>query len=695
MRLLRFFSELKRRHVFRVAIAYAAAGFIVLQAADLVVPGLPLPVWTYGLVLVLVLLGFPVAVALAWAFDMTPSGMERTPALAQSPAPAAAGPGPAATVPLAAGAPVTVRADALATPKPPPRAPVRGSFPLKDFTIPRAAGAALDPPTPAPRPELDTGPPDPERVRRASLAHLRHELRTPINAIIGYSEMLIEDAEDAGERDFVADLGKVRAAGRQLLSLVDRILHPQRIEAPGADQDLEAFGGELRHELRTPITAVVGYAEMLIEGAREEGRDHLLPDLHRILDAARQLLGELDDIVRLSAAAAPRSADNGEMSRTAAMAQVVLAKLQPLSIVSAPDPDVGQASLLVVDDNPTNRDLLSRQLARQGFSVHTASHGREALERLGAEDFDLVLLDVMMPEIDGIEVLRRMKADPGLRDIPVIMISALDEIDSVVRCIQLGAADYLTKPFDPVLLQARIGASLEVRRLREDERRLAERLQDEREFSDWVLGGLVPAPLAERVREGTATPELFAEVTVLAVAIEDFKRLTSRKRGGGGVSHLAQLVSDFDRLARERELSPVPTSSDCYTVIAGAHPARPDHAEVIADLALAMSDAAAHMEQETGEAVRLQVGIHSGAVVAGVLPTERLVYGVWGEAVDTAGRLCARSGAGCIQVSPSTYARLQGRYRLASRGVVEVPGAGQMKTYLLQATAETVPPITD
>jgi adenylate cyclase len=82
-------------------------------------------------------------------------------------------------------------------------------------------------------------------------------------------------------------------------------------------------------------------------------------------------------------------------------------------------------------------------------------------------------------------------------------------------------------------------------------------------------------------------------------------------------------------------------------------------------------------------------------VVAGVLPTERLVYGVWGEAVDTAGRLCARSGAGCIQVSPSTYARLQGRYRLASRGVVEVPGAGQMKTYLLQATAETVPPITD
>jgi adenylate cyclase len=220
----------------------------------------------------------------------------------------------------------------------------------------------------------------------------------------------------------------------------------------------------LRHELRTPSTEVVGYAEMLIEGAREEGRDHLLPDLQRILDAARQLLGELDDMVRLSAPAAPNSAEGREMTRTTAMAQEVLAKLQPVSIVSAPDPDVGQASLLVVDDNPTNRDLLSRQVARQGFSVHTASHGREALERLGAEDFDLVLLDVMMPEIDGIEVLRRMKADPGLRDIPVIMISVLDEIDSVVRCIQLGPADYLTKPFDPVLLQARIGASLEVRR---------------------------------------------------------------------------------------------------------------------------------------------------------------------------------------------------------------------------------------
>jgi two-component system cell cycle response regulator len=129
----------------------------------------------------------------------------------------------------------------------------------------------------------------------------------------------------------------------------------------------------------------------------------------------------------------------------------------------------GPGSLLVVDDNAINRLMLSRHIERQGHTAAVAENGIQALEMLRSQPFDLVLLDIMMPEMDGYAVLETLKADPALRDIPVIMISALDELDSVVRCIELGAQDYLPKPFNPVLLRARIGACLERKRMRDQE----------------------------------------------------------------------------------------------------------------------------------------------------------------------------------------------------------------------------------
>ena len=120
-----------------------------------------------------------------------------------------------------------------------------------------------------------------------------------------------------------------------------------------------------------------------------------------------------------------------------------------------------QFSLLVVDDNEMNRDLLRRRLSRQGFRVTLAVDGRQALEMMKAEEFSLVLLDIMMPEMNGYQVLELLKADSALRHIPVIMTSALDELDGIERCIEMGAEDYVTKPVNPVLLKARITACLE------------------------------------------------------------------------------------------------------------------------------------------------------------------------------------------------------------------------------------------
>ncbi len=157
------------------------------------------------------------------------------------------------------------------------------------------------------------------------------------------------------------------------------------------------------------------------------------------------------------------------------------------------------AALLVVDDNEDNRDLLSRRLARFGYSnVATAVNGREALLQLRAKPFDLVLLDIMMPEMNGYEVLGHLKADNKLHDLPVIMISALDEIASVIKCIELGAVDYLPKPFNPTLLRARVGASLEKKRLRDEIRSSLQRLERELEAARTLQLGMLPSVFPAR-----------------------------------------------------------------------------------------------------------------------------------------------------------------------------------------------------
>ena len=224
----------------------------------------------------------------------------------------------------------------------------------------------------------------------------------------------------------------------------------------------------LRHELRTPLNHIIGYSELLLEEARDSQLEPFTGDLQKIHTAAKTLLGMLNALLDSPTltAASPSPAP------------------QPAGALSwLPDEDVNTEAvtadreatallpghLLVVDDNETNRDMLSRRLRHQGYRVSMAEDGRRALQAVREQPVDLVLLDVLMPEMDGYETLKQLKADASLRDIPVIMISALDEIQSVVRCIEHGAEDYLPKPFNPVLLRARIGACLEKKRLRDQE----------------------------------------------------------------------------------------------------------------------------------------------------------------------------------------------------------------------------------
>ena len=221
---------------------------------------------------------------------------------------------------------------------------------------------------------------------------------------------------------------------------------------------------QVLHELRGPLNQIIGYSEILAEDAYAEQRSGAVTDLARIADAGRRVLALLDEHFTTTEELGIRIAARRERP---ARAPHIAAHVPVLP---------GQ--LLIVDDDAANRDVLSRRLQRQGHAVTTASCGREALDLMSATAYDAVLLDIMMPDMDGYEVLRHIKSDERLQHIPVIMISALSEVQSVVRCIDAGAEDYLAKPFDPVLLRARIGASLEKKRARDREAALYAQLQE-------------------------------------------------------------------------------------------------------------------------------------------------------------------------------------------------------------------------
>jgi DNA-binding response OmpR family regulator len=226
---------------------------------------------------------------------------------------------------------------------------------------------------------------------------------------------------------------------------------------------------ETRHRLRTPLNHIIGYSEMLLEEADENHLESFAADLRKIHAAGKQLLAEINELFDSA------HAQDGARTKTAQAGAAGGVFRENESTVIPVESNRGLPGLdhsgriLVVDDDASNRDLLARRLEHEGYTVRTAVHGEDALARLVTESADLILLDVMMPGMSGYEVLEALKRENVWRDIPVIMISALDELQSVVRCIEHGAEDYLPKPFDPVLLRARIGACLEKKRLRDQE----------------------------------------------------------------------------------------------------------------------------------------------------------------------------------------------------------------------------------
>ncbi|HSJ08373.1 MAG TPA: adenylate/guanylate cyclase domain-containing protein, partial [Longimicrobiales bacterium] len=287
------------------------------------------------------------------------------------------------------------------------------------------------------------------------------------------------------------------------------------------------------------------------------------------------------------------------------------------------------------------------------------------------------LLDVLMPRMDGIETLGRIRADERLADVPVLMLSSLDEVDSALRCIELGAEEYLPKPFQPTLLAARIAANMQLRRLRARDRAYSEHLASTREAVQRLTHAAFPDAVAERVLRGeTGIVDSTATATALAFVLPRQGRPASPAELVKQLDELAEAVSDA---ADDHDVDTVIMRPYGAVLVIGLPLQRDDHAVVAAALALDVLQ----------RAPRCAAGLHSGSAAGGVVGAVRPHYDVWGEAVDTAEALAGGAPPAAALLSPSTQALVRERYALTAGAVTEVPGQGHMRSYVLRAPALT------
>lgn len=519
------------------------------------------------------------------------------------------------------------------------------------------------------------------------LVDMGQDLQTPAKAIIAYTESLLDYAKHRPDwAEFIPDLNKMLSAAQQLSALITKLFTKRN--TPSGEVDLESFTSTIRHDLRTPINAIIGYGEMLLEDVDDEVNQEACLELQKTLSSARRLLTLIGDLIYFSKAESvsrPIEPESAPSVPASTLMDEVVRSMRSTTDNHVAEVAVQEASLLVVDDKESNRDLLSRRLDRQGFKVEVAENGQQALEMIRQRSYDLVLLDIIMPEMNGYQVLAELKNDPHLSHIPVIMISALDEIDSVVRCIEMGAEDYLQKPFNQVILKAKISASLERKRLRDREHAFIKKLQIEQDKSEKLLLNILPKPIADRLKRGERViADSFPEVTVLFSDLVGFTQLSAGVSASQLVEKLNEIFLAFDILTELHGLEKIKTIGDAYMLVGGLPTPRLDHAEAVADMAMDMFDAIKRLNSQHDSNFNIRVGIHTGPVVAGVIGKNKFNYDLWGDAVNIASRMESHGIPGNIQISEATYKRIQDKFNCESRGLIDIKGKGQMHTYFLK-----------
>ena len=330
--------------------------------------------------------------------------------------------------------------------------------------------------------------------------------------------------------------------------------------------------------------------------------------------------------------------------------------------------------VLLVDDTPANIQVV-HNILKDSYTTRVATNGAKALDLAKASPQpDLILLDVMMPELDGYEVCSRLKLDPNTREIPIIFLTAKTEAEDETRGFELGAVDYIHKPFSPAVVQARVQTQLTLREAREQ-------LAEEKRKVDRLLDNILPpAAVAEIKKTGSVAPRRYENVAVLFTDLVSFTTFCDQHPPEEVVRDLGDLFVAFEECARLHGLEKIKTIGDAFLATAGLLEPVADPLRAAVRCALAIAEAA----EQSSRGWRVRFGVHMGPLMAGIVGHERYQFDIWGDTVNVAARLTGAASAGAVAVTEEMSARLPGA-ALSSRGEVELKGKGCVRMVEISA----------
>lgn len=334
-----------------------------------------------------------------------------------------------------------------------------------------------------------------------------------------------------------------------------------------------------------------------------------------------------------------------------------------------------QSRVLVVDDIEENLRVLSETLTQHGFYPLQAKSGSRAIEICRRAQPDLILLDIQMPGLNGFETIAKLKEDDSTRDIPVIFISALADVDDKVRGFQAGGVDYVSKPFREEEVIARVDAHIKLRNA-------TRQIEEERKKSDQLLRNVIPDPIIEQLKStGTAPPRTYDDVTVLFTDIVNFTGTAESLNPEQLIGELNDLFTAFDRIIAEAGCERIKTIGDAYLAVGGMSRMRDgadtDHPSRIVQAALQMRDYVAERDGLVDWQIR--VGVHTGEIVGGIVGTQKYLFDIFGDTVNTASRMESLSEPMEITISGDTADRVGSAFVLSECAPVTVKGKGEMR----------------
>jgi len=523
----------------------------------------------------------------------------------------------------------------------------------------------------------------PDHYNKIILSNIKHDLINPINAILGYSEIIIDISHIKKNDSLIRDIQIIHDSGNAILT------HINEIFSSDSDSDDDNVGNiihntELQFILRTPLSTIIGLAEMAMDDVitlSDKNLRDVKESLEKIREAGKRLFNLLNDLKGYVNYSVDELMEKYKPDIYSKEASNRLFDFSP-DVKVTTEPGV----ILVVDDEVSNLELLEKILKESNHTVFKAENASKALKMLSdnSNHIDLILLDLIMPGLNGMEFLQKLKTDSKTSHIPVIMQSALDELEAIVECIALGADDFLMKPINKVLLKAKLNSAMEKKHFRDKEIKYQNKIKQEQKKSETLLLNILPGSIARRLKDGeTLIADDYKNATVLFADLSGFTAISAIMSAQDLVMLLNNVFSVFDELLMKHSLEKIKTIGDNYMLAGGIPQESDNHAISVAEMALDMLDVVPKIDTQMDKSLQIRIGINSGPVSAGVIGKKKFIYDLWGDTVNVASRMESYGINGHIHIAEATYNILKDLYKFKKCEIQEIPGKGKMQTYFL------------